>query len=103
MLTSWGFAGTFHGYIVIRLVMATELFFMRQYFLTIPRDFEEAAKLDNAGYLKTYLRVMLPLAAPALAAIAITMFEGTWNDFFSALVVLNFGNPDNYTMPLGLG
>ena len=57
---------------------------MRQYFLTIPRDYEEAAKLDGAGFFKTYWRVMLPLAGPALAAIAILSFQGTWNDFFWA-------------------
>jgi len=51
-------------------VLATNLFLMRQYFLTIPKDFEEAAKLDGAGYFKTYWRVMLPLAGPALAAAA---------------------------------
>ena len=47
----------------IKLVAATNLFLMRQYFLTIPKDFEEAAKLDGAGYFKTYWRVMLPLAS----------------------------------------
>ena len=46
---------------LIKLVLATNLFFMRQYFLTIPRDFEEAAKLDNAGHFKTFWKVMLPL------------------------------------------
>jgi multiple sugar transport system permease protein len=102
MLTGWHLAGTYTGYWLIRMVMATELFFMRQYFLTIPRDFEEAAKLDNAGYFKTYFRVMLPLAAPAIAAIAIMLFEGTWNDFFWALVVIGFGSPDHYTLPLGI-
>ena len=57
---------------------------MRQYFLTIPKDYEEAAKLDGAGYFKTYWRVMLPLAGPALAAVTILSFQGTWNDFFWA-------------------
>ena len=57
---------------------------MRQYFLTIPKDYEEAAQLDGAGYFKTFARVMLPLAAPALAAVAILTFQGIWNDFFWA-------------------
>ena len=64
MLTNWHLIGNFSGYILINLVTAVNLFFMRQYFLTIPRDFEEAAKLDGAGYFKTYWRIMLPLAAP---------------------------------------
>ena len=58
-----------NGVILIQLVSATSLFLMRQYFLTIPRDLEEAAKLDAAGYFKTYRKVMLPLAGPALAAV----------------------------------
>ena len=64
MLTNWHLIGNFSGYILINLVTAVNLFFMRQYFLTIPRDFEEAAKLDGAGYFKTFWRIMLPLARP---------------------------------------
>jgi len=74
---------------------------MRQYFLTIPRDLEEAAKLDGAGYFKTFWRVMLPLAGPALAAVAILEFEGTWNDFFWPLVIFTSA-PDHYTLPVGI-
>jgi multiple sugar transport system permease protein len=75
---------------------------MRQYFLTIPRDFEEAAKLDGAGYFKTFWRVMLPLALPAMAALAILQFQGTWNDFFWPLILFGQGNQDHYTLQLGL-
>ena len=98
----YNFVGTYEGYVLIKLVAAANLFFMRQYFLTIPRDFEEAARLDGAGYFKTYWKVMLPLAAPGIAAVAILSFEGAWNDFFWALVILGFGNPDHYTLPLGI-
>jgi multiple sugar transport system permease protein len=93
--------GTYQGYFIINLVGATNLFLMRQYFLTIPKDYEEAAKLDGAGYFKTYWRVMLPLAGPALAAITILTFQGTWNDFFWPLVIF-LGNQDLYTLPLGI-
>src|ERR671937_746556 len=75
---------------------------MRQYFLTIPKDFEEAAKLDGAGYFKTFWKVMLPLAGPALAAVTILEFQGIWNDFFWPLVILGFGNPNNYTIQMGI-
>ena len=78
---------------LIKLVLATNLFFMRQYFLTIPRDFEEAAKLDNAGHFKTFWKVMLPLTGPALAAITILTFQGIWNEFFWPLILLGFGEP----------
>jgi multiple sugar transport system permease protein len=101
-LIHYNFVGTYEGYVLIKLVAAANLFFMRQYFLTIPRDFEEAARLDGAGYFKTYWKVMLPLAAPGIAAVAILSFEGAWNDFFWALIILGFGNPDHYTLPLGI-
>jgi multiple sugar transport system permease protein len=102
MLTNWHLIGNFSGYILINLVTAVNLFFMRQYFLTIPRDFEEAAKLDGAGYFKTYWRIMLPLAGPALAALAILQFQGTWNDFFWPLILFGQGSEHLYTMQLGL-
>jgi multiple sugar transport system permease protein len=93
--------GSYQGYFIINLVTATNLFLMRQYFLTIPKDYEEAAKLDGAGYFKTYWRVMLPLVGPALAAVTILQFQGTWNDFFWPLVIF-LGNQDLYTLPLGI-
>ncbi len=93
--------GTYQGYFVINLVTATSLFLMRQYFLTIPKDYEEAAKLDGAGYFKTYWRVMLPLAGPALAAVTILTFQGAWNDFFWPLIIF-LGDESKYTLPLGM-
>jgi multiple sugar transport system permease protein len=102
LLTHWQLIGGFSGYILISLVSATNLFLMRQYFSTIPRDFEEAAKLDGAGYFKTFWRVMLPLALPGLAAVTILQFQGTWNDFFWPLILFGQGNPSHYTVQLGL-
>jgi multiple sugar transport system permease protein len=92
--------GTYQGFVLINIVTATNLFLMRQYFLTIPKDYEEAAKLDGAGYFKTYWKVMLPLAAPALAAVAILQFQGTWNEFFWALIILQ--DEARYTLPIGI-
>ena len=62
-------------------------------------DLEEAAKLDNAGFFKTYWRVMLPLAGPALAAVVILSFQGTWNDFYWQLILLQ----DNSKFTLNVG
>ena len=101
-LTNWHLVSTFKGYILIKLIEATNLFFMRQYFLTIPKDFEEAAKLDGAGYFKTFWKVMLPLAGPAIAAVVILEFQGIWNDFFWPAIILGFGNPHVYTVQLGI-
>ena len=61
---------------------------MRQYFLTIPKDFEEAAKLDGAGYFKTFWRVMLPLAGAGARRGDDPQFQGIWNDFFWPLIIL---------------
>jgi multiple sugar transport system permease protein len=102
MLTNWHLIASFSGYILINLVTATNLFFMRQYFLTIPKDFEEAAKLDGAGHFKIFWRVMLPLAGPAIAALTILQFQGTWNDFFWPLIIFGQGTPHLYTVQLGL-
>jgi multiple sugar transport system permease protein len=102
MLTKWHLIGNFTGYILINLVTATNLFFMRQYFQTIPKDFEEAAKLDGAGYFKTFWRVMLPLALPAISALVILQFQGTWNDFVWPLILFGQGNTAHYTVQLGL-
>jgi multiple sugar transport system permease protein len=101
MFTNWHLLGHYHGYVLIKLAMAAQLFLMRQYFLTIPRDLEEAAKLDGAGYFKTFWKVMLPLAGPAIAAVAILEFEGAWNDFFWPLIIFNT-SPDHYTLPVGI-
>lgn len=103
-VTDWNLTGTKHGYIFFgtSLALATNLFLMRQYFLTIPKDYEEAAKLDGAGYFKTYARVMLPLASPAVAAVAILTFQGTWNEFFWALILLGQGDAAQYTVQIGL-
>ena len=100
LLVKWHLINTYTGYVLVKLGLATSLFLMRQYFLTIPRDLEEAAKLDGAGYFKTFWRVMLPLAGPALAAVTILEFQGAWNDFFWASLLLQ--SPDHYTIQIGL-
>jgi multiple sugar transport system permease protein len=101
MFTKWHLLGHYHGYVLIKLASAAQLFLMRQYFLTIPRDLEEAAKLDGAGYFKTFWKVMLPLAGPAIAAVTILEFEGTWNDFFWPLIIFT-SSPDHFTIPVGI-
>ncbi len=100
MLVGADLVGTYQGLFVIKMVAATTLFLMRQYFLTIPRDLEEAAKLDGAGYFKTYWKVMLPLAGPALAAVTILSFMGAWNELFWPLIILQ--DADKYTLPIGI-
>jgi multiple sugar transport system permease protein len=88
------------GIILILVISGTSIFLLRQYFLSIPRDLEEAARIDGAGYLQTFWRIMLPLASPALAAVAILQFQGTWNGFFWPVILLR--DRDSWTLPLAL-
>jgi multiple sugar transport system permease protein len=88
------------GVIVVLAISGTSIFLLRQYFLTIPRELEEAAKMDGAGIFTTFTRVMLPLAGPPLAAVAILQFQGTWNGFFWPLVIIQ--ERSQWTLPLGL-
>jgi multiple sugar transport system permease protein len=88
------------GVVSLQAVQALSIFLMRQYFLTVPYELEEAAKLDGAGTFGTFWRIMLPAARPALAAVAILSFQGAWNNFFWPLVILQA--PAHWTLPLGL-
>jgi len=88
------------GVMLILAISGTSIFLLRQYFLSIPREIEEAARMDGAGFFRTFRSVMLPLAGPAVAAVAILQFQGTWNGYFWPLIILQ--DQDQYTLPLGL-
>lgn len=88
------------GVILVLAISATSVFLLRQYFLTIPKDLEEAARIDGAGFFTTFYRVMLPLATPALAAVTILQFQGSWNSFFWPVVLIR--DSDYWTLPVGL-
>jgi multiple sugar transport system permease protein len=77
------------------------VFLLRQYFRTIPLDLLDAARLDGASLLSIWWSVYMPLARPALAALAIFAFMGSWNDLFSALIYLP-SDLDRTTLPVGL-
>ena len=93
LLNIWGL--WFNG-----LVAAGGVFLMKQFFEGMPKELEESASIDGAGPLKTFWSVMLPQAGPALIALAITQFQGAWNDFFWPLVILR-QNTD-YLLTVGL-
>lgn len=76
------------------------IFLLRQFFLTIPRDFEDAARIDGANTLQIIVLIMAPMALPALATVAIFTFQATWNDFLAPLIYLQ--KPELYTVTLGL-
>ncbi|MDP9363349.1 MAG: carbohydrate ABC transporter permease [Chloroflexota bacterium] len=76
------------------------VFLLRQYFLTIPDDLEDAARLDGASTWQIFTQVVLPLAAPALAVLAILTFNNFWNEFFRPLILIT--SYDKFPLPLGL-
>ena len=76
------------------------IFLLRQFILTINPELDDAARIDGCGWLGIYLRIALPLIKPALAAVAIFSFLGTWNDFFGPLIFLR--SRDMLTLAVGL-
>ena len=84
-------------------ILATDDFFiflLVQFFRAIPRDLDEAARLDGCGHVRIFLRIILPLSKPALATTAIFTFIYSWNDFFTPLIYLT--DTSLYTVPLAL-
>ncbi|GAA1849121.1 carbohydrate ABC transporter permease [Myceligenerans crystallogenes] len=102
MFSQLSWINTFLPLIVPKL-LATDAFFiflMVQFFRGIPKELDEAARIDGAGHLRIFWQIMMPLAVPALATTAIFTFIWTWNDFFSQLIFLT--KPDMYTVPIAL-
>ncbi|MDT0318651.1 carbohydrate ABC transporter permease [Streptomyces millisiae] len=89
--------------LILPKFLATDAFFiflMVQFIRGIPRELDEAARIDGAGHVRIFGRIMLPLMVPALATTAIFTFIWTWNDFFSQLIFVT--KPDLYTVPVAL-
>ncbi len=95
-----GLADTHTSLILPSITSAFGIFMLRQFFLTIPTELEDAAKIDGANPLQIYSRIILPLGGPALSVLAIFTFNGTWNEFFRPLIFLKTW--DTFTLPLGL-
>lgn len=79
---------------------AFAIFLLRQFFLTLSRELDEAAKIDGAGYLTIFTQIILPLSKPALATLAVLGFLNHWNDFLEPLIYLN--TLEKYTISIGL-
>jgi multiple sugar transport system permease protein len=102
LFSQLGWINTFLPLIVPKL-LATDAFFvflMVQFIRGLPRELDEAARIDGAGHPRIFLRVILPLMVPALATTTIFTFIWTWNDFFSQLIYLT--DPERYTVPVAL-
>lgn len=88
------------GLIVPGLFSVFTTFLLRQFFLTIPYELEDAAKIDGAGYVRRYAQIVMPLSQPALATAAIFIFIGTWRSFLWPLIIIR--TRELRTVPIGL-
>lgn len=89
VIAKLGLANTLAGIIIPPSATPTGVFILRQYMLTIPDELLDAARIDGAGHFQIYARIMLPLAKPALAVLAVFSVMWRWNDFLWPLIVIN--------------
>lgn len=101
LFSKLGWLNTYYPLIVpYFLGSAFFIFLLRQFYLRIPNEMIEAARIDGAGHFYIWWHIMLPLSKPALATVAIFSFNGAWNDFLGPLLYLN--DETRYTLQLGL-
>ncbi len=101
LFASWELHNTYFSLVAPRVATPMGVFLMTQFFKAVPRELEEAAELDNAGRLKVFWSVMLPLSRPALTTLGIFTFLHAWNDFLWPVVTAT--QPEMYTLSVGLG
>ena len=97
-----GWLSTYQGLIVpeAAMIFAFGVFLLRQFFVTMPRELEDAALIDGAGPWQVFSRIILPLSQPVLAALAIFAFRSAWNDFLWPLIAVN--KPEMFPLPVAL-
>ncbi|MBA2595714.1 MAG: carbohydrate ABC transporter permease [Chloroflexia bacterium] len=100
LMRQLGLVDTLAGLILPAAFTAWGTFLMRQFMLTIPREIEEAARMDGASFWRIYLQIIMPLSRPVVATLGIFTFLGSWNDFLWPLIMISSG--ENKTLPLGL-
>ena len=100
LINQLGLVDSLFGVALPNLAEVFGVFFMTQFFKSLPKELEEAASIDGAGTFRTFRQIILPNAYPALAALAILRFQGSWNEFQWPLIVLR--SPEHLTLPLGL-
>jgi multiple sugar transport system permease protein len=101
LMMSWlGWVDSYQALILPVAFSSFGTFLLRQFFLTIPKELEEAALVDGASHIRILLTVFIPLSLPALGLLALFTFTGQWNSFLWPLIVVN--GPDHATLPLGL-
>lgn len=100
LMSRLGLVNTLPGLIVPRMTNAFGIFFMRQFFLSLPRDLEDAARVDGASEWLIFRSIMAPLAVPAFLTLGLLHFQGNWNDLVWPLIMTN--RVENATLPAGL-
>jgi len=85
---------------LLKAVGALDIFLFRQYFLNIPKELEDAARIDGAGPIQMFTKIMLPNALPIIATVSILTFQGSWNDLFWPSIILQA--PNHWTLPFGI-
>jgi ABC-type glycerol-3-phosphate transport system permease component len=102
ILVKWlGWVDTYQGLIVPRMMAPLGIFLMRQFLQTLPRELEEAARIDGCSRLQTLRLVLLPLMGPAVATLAIFTFTASWNEFFWPLIVVQSNEMQTIQLLLG--
>jgi len=100
MMSRIGWVNTYQGLVLPVAFGSFGTFLMRQFFLTIPKELEEAALIDGCSRLRAFWSIFLPLSTPALGLLALFTFTGQWNSFLWPLIAVN--STDYSTIPLGL-
>jgi multiple sugar transport system permease protein len=100
LVRTFGLIDTHAAVYLPALVQVLGIFLLRQWFRSIPRDLEDAAKVDGAGHLRILAQIIIPLSGPALSAVAIFVAQLYWNDFFWPNIMLS--SPEKMTIPVGL-
>lgn len=100
LISAMGLTDTHLALILGQLASAFGIFLLRQFFLTVPKELMEAARIDGSGEFRTFFSIMLPQAKPALSTLIIFTFVQVWNDYTAPLIYLN--SKQKYTIQLGL-
>lgn len=100
LIRSLGLLDTHEAVYLPATINVLGIFLLRQFFLSIPRELEDSARLDGAGHLRVLWQIIMPLSGPALSALAIFVFQAAWNDFFWPNLFLS--SPERMTLPVGL-
>lgn len=100
ILNEMHLVNSYAGLIIPMLITIPNIFLMKQFFETIPRDLEEAALIDGCSYFRIFWQIFLPISKPALAAVAIYTFQGSWNEFLWPVIATY--SKDMYTLPVGM-